>query len=372
MASRKSEILDSPQTTIGAQDLLCIGHCQKSGFLRKQGSLERLFKFLKWRQKFVVLSRGCIYVFKDELASCPQMSYSLRLFLRLSRNDDGSVRWSFCIFPAEEGGKSLLFSCISEQERKEWMKSLKAEMVKAHKVTEKTDENRDEYVYIEKPVIENASVGKKAKREPDKKSNGKKGKRVPELPVDDDDEEEEEIDDDDDPGGEKDYTTIDESMLDNRPPMPAPASTKPPEKKTPIKPTFKPALPNDNKQTKIQHEKKAASLPASVNPNAVLREAFEYDGSDRVQIEQLLVERPEGTYLVRKSRSDGKEVLSVNIEGCLKEFKIYPKNNGVTIDSTVYFSTVEELIQYYTEHLLPKKTTRLYRAYTVLDPRYVN
>jgi hypothetical protein len=66
----------------------------------------------------------------------------------------------------------------------------------------RTDENRDEYVYIEKPVIENASVGKKAKREPDKKSNGKKGKRVPELPVDDDDDADLD-DDDDDPGGGK-------------------------------------------------------------------------------------------------------------------------------------------------------------------------
>ncbi|XP_045189460.2 SH3 domain-binding protein 2-like [Mercenaria mercenaria] len=357
MSSRKSAVLESPQTTIGAQDLLCIGGCSKSGFLRKQGTLERLFKFLKWRQKFVVLSRGCIYVFKDELATRPQSSFTLKLFVRTTRHDDGRVRWSFSLLPVDQGrGKTLLFACISEPERKEWMKFVKAEMVKAHKVTENsTGESRDEYVYLEKPVLED---------EPAKKS-----KLAPKLPVD-----EEEIDDidADDPGGEKDYTTIDDSMLDDRPPMPKPVTKKTPDKKKPIKPNFKPAAPNEKTEANTAAQKKASSLPASFNPNVVLRTAFEYKGSDRTEIESLLAQRPEGTYLVRKSRSDGKEVLSVNIDGCLKEFKIYTKDNTVTINHTDYFPSVEELIQNYMDHPLPKKATRLYRAYSVVDPRYIN
>lgn len=342
MSSRKSSVLESPQTTIGAQDMICIGNYSKSGFLRKQGLFERLFQFLRWRQTFVILSRGCIYIFKDEWASRPKSSYTLRLFLRTIRNDNSSMRWSFSVLPVDQSrGKTLLFACISDQERKEWMKSLKAEMMKAHNVTEQlTNENRDEYIYLEKPVevLEESTV----------QSNE-------ENP--------------DDLGGEKDYDTIEDAMIDDEPAMPKPDIKKKADIKKKPKPNPKPKPPVSATSPKVAVKKKSATLPAS---NAVLRSAFEYKGTDRDEIESVLTLRPEGTYLVRKSRQDGKEVLSVNIDGVLKEFKIYSKDSTVTIDHAEYFSNVEELIQYYSEHPLPKKSTKLYRAYSVVDPRYVN
>lgn len=235
------------------------------------------------------------------------------------------------------------------------MKSIKEEMIKAHKVTEQQlGEDKNDYVYLEKPVPT--------------------GRRP--LPTINDDEE----DDDDDPGGEKDYTTIDDTLISDRPPVsPASNGTK---VKSDSNPKPKPALkePSPSKTMPAGKASRkpvpspepagASTLPA--NPVAVKRTAFEFNGSDREEIESILVARPEGTYLVRKSRQDKKEVLSVNVEGMLKEFKIYEKNAKYTIDHDEYFDSVEDLIQNYVDKPLPKKSTKLYRAYSVIDPRYIN
>lgn len=357
--AKTREVLETPQLTIGAQELLSIGNCSKSGFLRKEGTLERFFKFIRWRQRFVVLSRGCIYIFKNEFASRPQVALNLRAFERTMRGSEGRMRWTFEMVPADPQTQQVIwFAGLSDRERKEWMISIKDEMMKAHHRQEDLRGiKRDEYVYLEEPI-------QRAKAAP------------PENPEPEDD----------DPGGEQDYSVIDDAILDTKP-LELPTSNGVKAKPKPlISPKPKPhsspksnSLPSPTSPTVDKITKKpmpspqparSKTLPPSMA--SLTRQAFEYNGTDRDEIEEILTVRPEGTFLVRKSRQDRKEVLSVNIEGVLKEFKIYDKDSKYTIDHVDFFDSLEKLLEYYCENPLPKKVAKLYRAYSVADPRYIN
>ncbi|XP_052773015.1 SH3 domain-binding protein 2-like [Mya arenaria] len=341
MSTRGSQILTNPHVTIGAQELPVVEDCARSGFLRKQGRIERTIKFLKWRQRYVVLSKGCLYIYNDEYATAPMSSAFLGNYIKCVRQRvPGRMQWIFQLVPATQAtlgtsgtSHSLMFCSATEEERKEWMSAIKNELMLAHKFTEeqiaqhKLGCSDEEYIYLEKSVVAERPRALHPAR------------NVP-LPREE----------------EEDYHEIaNEQML--------PDNQIQPSKRN--KPTFPAPQPGAQDKGFVRQTSSPATspLPSPTSPSAVSKTSYEYEGSDRNHIERLLVALPRGTYLVRKSRQDNKEVLSVNIDNSLKEFKIYDKDGQVTVDQTTLFPTLEKLLEYYTQNNLPKHTSSLTKPY---------
>lgn len=310
---------------ISAQELLRLGSQTKYGFIRKQGTIERTLaqtlpcnKCFKWRQRFVVLSQGCVYIYVDDYCDRPIRAFSCRHFKKCSRYHDDTMRHCFSVLPRQDDGKTLVFSCISDEHRKDWMLHFKQQIMTAQKaeVPRLDSINTTDYVYLEEEV---------------RTMPVRDSRQQPNAPC------------------EEDYTEIEEVTIQ------VPPSVKQP-----------PTLDRPNTAKTNVTKARVASPPASRKPKAstsISRDKFEYHGSDRGEVERILLAKPAGTYLVRKSRNDQKEVLSVNLAGSLKEFKVYEKSGQVTIDHSDHFDNLLELIKYYTLHNLPKKTIKLTSPY---------
>lgn len=363
-----------PLKHIGAQDIAGLhGGCTKNGFLRKQGKLERIFKFLTWRQRYIVISQGCLYIFKDEFSRSHIMAVSLKTYNKTLRSPNiPRMPYVFRVMPHDPtAGRILVFSCPDEANQKRWMAAIKKDLLRANDVAvEDIDDSLEDYIYLEKDVRAHkveAEIQAQANKELDP---------------------------------EKDYSVIKEVDLGRRGPLPSvPSSTSslpPPTKKAP--PVFqkpKASTLDTTQNTTVLNDKAKAPGQASGQKNArfkkrmptpksqripeddpekpvVDRKSYLFKGSDRSQVEDLLLSKTEGTFLVRESRSDGREVLSVNIGDILKEYKLYVKEKKCTIDNKNYFDSTEELLLYYHDNYLPNKNVKLTKAYLLQSAGYVN
>lgn len=103
--------------------------------------------------------------------------------------------------------------------------------------------------------------------------------------------------------------------------------------------------------------------PSNIKKLRYSRSEFEFDSSNRTRVEEILDNLSVGTFLVRKSRKDNQEVLSVKTEDGIKEYKIYNKQRGLSIDNKEqWFSTTEELLDYYSQKDIPNRVMTLSRA----------
>lgn len=356
------EPLKQPHSTIGVQDLITLNKFNCCGFLRKRGRLERIAdsvkivkpllpSIAKWRQKFVVLSRGCIYIFVDEFSSSPTQAYSLNVYHRVARHNasDGRERWSFEIIPEDTtANKLLIFGCATEEDRKSWMYAVKEQMLTFNSIKSRqpTIDEKGDYLYLEKPVRE-----QKPNPPPPPTSTAPKNEQVqkkskPPTPSDDSDE----ITSDDDSSGDE-YDEIPEDL-----PIP-PEENDIKKKKAEVK----------NKPVKAQKPIKAPK-PKPVLKTQLSRRDFEFSGSDRQQVELMLKSKGVGTFLVRKSRQDDREVLSVLTDEGVKEYKIYnDPMEGFSLDNQIHFNNVEKLVEHYMKNSLPNRTMSLSRGYSSPD-----
>ena len=73
---------------------------------------------------------------------------------------------------------------------------------------------------------------------------------------------------------------------------------------------------------------------------------------------------PAGTFLIRKSRKDNRNVLTVHAGSAgVKELKIYEANQKFTIDNDTYFKDTEDLLRYYnTVKFVPKTNVYLQKG----------
>lgn len=127
-----SVIKDPPFANIGAHDL-CSIESNWTGCIGKEGSIERrLKKFtsVHWRQYYVALSQGCVYVFRDESSGSPKIYFSLKHYKKLQRNF--STPFSFAILPSSEDGKIYRFCCRSDAERLDLMRALYVSLLVVH------------------------------------------------------------------------------------------------------------------------------------------------------------------------------------------------------------------------------------------------
>lgn len=346
-----------PQRTIGAQDLLRLG-VKYYGFIRKRGQLERalqqipLLKLIitKWRQKFVVISKGCLYIYNDEFAISPFQSVSLRGYDQVVRekSQDSDRMKSFRLYSkGQQGRKQFTFGSPSDDDRKKWMKSLKEEMLSANEAVEEDDESlpggkivddepEDEYTYLEKQVkvkIYPPVVPPTTSADKTKTNKSKNQRPVPEPESD----------------SEDDYDKITEGQMTQiRSRAPLPEIPKPENVEMRPKPVPQPK-------------------PKPLLTRHISRNDFEFKSSDRNEVQNILSSKPPGTYLVRQSRQDNNEVLSVQTTEGMKEYRIFCKDGKFSIDHKQNFMTLELLLQHYSKAELPNRHDSLCRGYSCTD-----
>lgn len=355
-------VLPEPVKHIGAQDIVSFrGGCTKNGFLRKQGGLERMFKCLTWRQRYVVIAQGCLYIFKNEFSRSYVQAVTLGTYSKTIRcNEIPGMPFVFRVMPHDpERGKILIFSCPDETNQKSWMAAIKKDLMRANNVALE-DINLDilgEYAYLEKDVRTIKNEVAASHREPDP---------------------------------EKDYSEISDLDLGTRfgpshqtPHLTSslPTPTKPNPVLQPQSPksstiaTAKPTSPVNNRAKKPQptpNKPKSNGKGKKEEEPVIDRKSYGFNGTDRSHVEGLLLSKTEGTFLVRTSRSDDREVLSVNIGDCLKEYKIFVKDNKCTIDHRNYFVSTDDLLLYYHKNNLPNKNVKLTKAYLLQSAGYCN
>lgn len=139
--------IPQPFQNIGCQDLLkeAILNC---GWVRKQHFASKL-KLFRWPKVYMILSRGCIYYFRNEYCKTASGKFSLFGFNTVARATeikDGEALYAFKINHTHpEEFKSYLFACSSEKEMKEWMKCIKEEL----KIANDSGKRDGDYYYTD-------------------------------------------------------------------------------------------------------------------------------------------------------------------------------------------------------------------------------
>ncbi|CAI5783583.1 Uncharacterized protein PODLI_1B013521 [Podarcis lilfordi] len=150
-----------PMKAIGAQNLLTMpGGVTKSGYLHKKGGTQ--FQLLKWPLRFVIIHKGCIYYFKSSTSAAPQGAFSLKGYNRVMRAAEETTSnnvFPFKLVHISKKHRTWFFSAASEDERKDWMASLRREIDHYHEkketVTDLSDSGSDVdsfYGSVERPV----------------------------------------------------------------------------------------------------------------------------------------------------------------------------------------------------------------------------
>ncbi|KAL3863198.1 hypothetical protein ACJMK2_004964 [Sinanodonta woodiana] len=344
MTSQSS--LSGPLRHIGAQDALQLSP-SIYGYVRVQRQMERMFKFMRWRRWFLIVSKGYMYIFKSEYSIKPRKIMHLNDYMKLMRLDSkeleqhGRVKWGFKILPHEEYNMIPAFACVSDEDRRRWMRCLRLELSSANDAESPPYPEdvtiEEEYVYLETSV---------AQKRPPAPVPGKKPRPPAPSPVPASTSVPNNTSNSD---GDEDYTSINEEELDN---------IQKPKKNVP---KYKPAPPTEEK------------IKMSPQHDVLTKEMYEFNGSNRDEVQRLLEDKPDGTFLVRKARNTDNQVLSIEIDCQLKEFKINELDGKVTIDSSLYFPTVEKLLIHYTKNNLPNKNTKLTQGcFFTKKPGYVN
>ncbi|XP_025920412.1 SH3 domain-binding protein 2 isoform X1 [Apteryx rowi] len=160
MASEE-QVWPVPMKAIGAQNLLTMpGGVTKSGYLHKKGGTQ--LQILKWPLRFVIIHEGCIYYFKSSTSASPQGAFSLNGYNRVMRAAEETTSsnvFPFKLVHISKKHRTWFFSASSEDERKNWMLSLRREIDHYHEkketITEFSDSGSDAdsfYGSVERPI----------------------------------------------------------------------------------------------------------------------------------------------------------------------------------------------------------------------------
>ncbi|NWX26854.1 3BP2 protein, partial [Notiomystis cincta] len=160
MASQE-QVWPVPMKAIGAQNLLTMpGGVTKSGYLHKKGGTQ--LQILKWPLRFVIIHEGCIYYFKSSTSASPQGAFSLKGYNRVMRAAEETTSsnvFPFKLVHISKKHRTWFFSASSEDERKNWMLSLRREIDHYHEkketITEFSDSGSDAdsfYGSVERPI----------------------------------------------------------------------------------------------------------------------------------------------------------------------------------------------------------------------------
>ncbi|XP_021355976.1 uncharacterized protein LOC110452038 [Mizuhopecten yessoensis] len=116
-------------STIGAKDLVKLGHVTKSGWLKRKtlpGNKRLSIGTMTWRSLFCCVSEGCMYHFESNTSKNPKTVFVLTGYNRVFRVDHQQRVNCFEIQPpvGVNSLKTYMFSCESDDDRLDWMKSI--------------------------------------------------------------------------------------------------------------------------------------------------------------------------------------------------------------------------------------------------------
>ncbi|NXS41033.1 3BP2 protein, partial [Balaeniceps rex] len=182
MASQE-QVWPVPMKAIGAQNLLTMpGGVTKSGYLHKKGGTQ--LQILKWPLRFVIIHEGCIYYFKSSTSASPQGAFSLNGYNRVMRAAEETTSsnvFPFKLVHISKKHRTWFFSASSEDERKNWMLSLRREIDHYHErketITEFSDSGSDAdsfYGSVERPIdikYSHHSADNEGSKDPSNSSN---------------------------------------------------------------------------------------------------------------------------------------------------------------------------------------------------------
>lgn len=137
-----------PFQSMAAQELLK-DNCSKCGWIRKEGG-----SFKSWRDRYVILHKGCLYYYNSSDAKTIAGKFSLSGY-RLSPAPEKSSKfpWTFKLVHLQPEKRTYYFAAYSEKEMNEWMDSIASDMseycgTERQNITEPTDTG-EEYWYPE-------------------------------------------------------------------------------------------------------------------------------------------------------------------------------------------------------------------------------
>ncbi|KAL2305417.1 hypothetical protein Nmel_007403 [Mimus melanotis] len=161
MMASQEQVWPVPMKAIGAQNLLTMpGGVTKAGYLHKKGGTQ--LQILKWPLRFVIIHEGCIYYFKSSTSASPQGAFSLKGYNRVMRAAEETTSsnvFPFKLVHISKKHRTWFFSASSEDERKNWMLSLRREIGHYHDKKETLIEFSDSgsdadsfYGSVERPI----------------------------------------------------------------------------------------------------------------------------------------------------------------------------------------------------------------------------
>lgn len=368
---------------LSAQDLIKMNAAMKYGLLRKKNSK---LTFGKWPYRFIVLVREAVYVFHDENSKTATNRFSLTGYNRVKREDSKSHDWCFAIVPAvmDKSVKSQYFACVSDQERKDWMRAIKNQIYASNNVqipelggVLSSLGNEEEYNDLESIVYQPGEKNIDIDTDSDFSDNSdefeepvtpvyktKRSQSLPPVPSDF--------------AAKLKALSLGNSFYEDVTPLPA---CKEEDEKT-IKPkkkfTRSPSDPQPKppRYSEVVHpDPDYANLREVQETYQVLNECqlsleamctVDDPNPDRDHLIRLLqAKQVYGTYLIRKSRHSDDKVLSYLTRNFhVKEYRIYSSGDNYSLDKLNYFATVDALLEHYThsEHL-PNSDNFLNKGY---------
>ncbi|CAL1535239.1 unnamed protein product [Lymnaea stagnalis] len=376
---------------LSAQDYIKLPNATiKYGLLRKK---KEKLSFGKWPRRFLILLNDSINVYKDENSKVPNSSFSLKGYNRVKRAESKGQEWCFSICPASNHeNKVKTFACLSEQERKEWMRAIKRQLCAVNNadgpdstILDKfrsisfSQDDGEEYNTIEEAVhLPEGAITELHSDSEEESSSSDSGSGGSHSFL---------------PGKSKSFTLPKGTTYDDGATVCKSSNAS----------KLDPKIPGQSKDIGIVGTEPRVKLPMSrsmsesipqlppprysdvmddARPDYVnvdnLEETYEMPSDfirptleglctvhdehpDLEKINGLLKAKKEpGTYLIRKSRKDEQKVLVVLDDlGQCRAYKIFSHGSDITLDKIVTFQCLDDLLKNYTEKS-PLPTTNMY------------
>lgn len=378
---------------IGAQDILRVGP-SFNGILRKRGHNNNPLNKIgigstKWKTRFVVILKGCVYCFKDEYAHKPQCAFSLSSYDSVEEAMVPGVLNSFEIkHNTDESQSPHMFACESNSKRQTWIEHFQEAMQHAHQQS-----------WANLSSADNKSTNSKDRRPPKMSlpptpgnpSNGKQYADAPPIPLRHQPSQSSLASNDTEAidttpktnisNGTKDKRNVPKPVIQppvvrqpsisERPPLPLPSTERLVGSRNGISNGTGPRpLPNKGRpgmsSNSVSKDNNSDSLcddeGAVASTNCNVHELFNkaeyfYNSRDKTEAQRLLENKPIGTFLVRLGNSTP-TVLSVQTSvglASVKEFQIVEQEGRLSINKTDYFPSRDDLLNYYSTNVLPRK-----------------
>ncbi|WAR22196.1 3BP2-like protein [Mya arenaria] len=291
------------------------------------------------KQRFVVISQGCIYCFKDEYATKPLTAFALCYFQGAADVDIAGVLNSFEVRHEEAGKNPYQFAAETEEKRKTWVGFINAAIGDAREPRQNLSAESDEGICMAPTTPTSRPPLKKrqsAPREPEHRNVITSSRSEYDLESDEEE---------DDPYDRVPLDSIEEK-----------------NSKFPIKGKALPGavqmLPGLNQLTGNNRPKTTISgrpgMPLPNTPTSYQQTDIRHSTTGQPKFEST-------DYMLNskdrhEAASSTPTVLCVVVDSSVKEFQVFEQDNKhVSLNKEKYFPKFDNLLLFYHQNFLPKK-----------------